>query len=243
MNNYGFDPELAEKYGVNEAIVLWHLSFWISKNKANLKHQHDGKTWTYNSIKAFSEIFKFWNEKQIERILNSLKEQCVIITGNYNQSPYDRTCWYAFSNEEDFIGGISIAHFPKTGNGLPESDEPIPDNNTYIKHVTLFDKSTPEYKLATEMLNSIKLTGSSMKDPDLKKWAESFDRIHRIDKRAYDWIMELMDRVYSDNFWKNQIRSPDKLREQINAGKLDKFITTIKTWLPDEKILENIKNA
>lgn len=243
MNNYGFDPELAEKYGVNESIILWHLSFWISKNKSNLKHQHDGKTWTYNSVKAFSEIFKFWNAKQIERILNSLKEQHVIITGNYNQSPYDRTCWYAFSNEEEFISGTKIADLPKTGNGLEESGEPIPDNNTYIKHVTHFDQSTPEYKLATEMLSSIKKIGSSMKDPDLNKWAESFDKIHRIDKYAYDWIMELIDKVYSDNFWKNQIRSPEKLREQINAGKLDKLIALIKTWIPDESVLENIKNV
>lgn len=245
MSTYSFDIKNAEEYGVEESIVLQNLIFWINKNKANGKHSYDGKTWTYNSIKAFTELFPFWSDRQIERILKSLKDQNVILTGNYNESPYDKTTWYALTNENKYLIGTSVADSTKCVNRNTETVEPIPDIKPDVKeNVThLFSETTPEYKLATEMLNSIKITGTSMKDPDLNKWAESFDRIHRIDKRDYDWIMELMDKIYSDSFWKNQIRSPDKLREQINAGKLDKFITMIKTWLPDEKVLENIKNA
>lgn len=127
---YSFDIEMAEKYGVNEAIVIKNLSFWIAKNKANNKHQYDGRTWTYNSIKAFGALFPFWKDDKIRKIMESLKEQGVIITGNYNKVAYDRTLWYAFVKEAEFIPSFS-------GMDLDTVAEPIPDINTDSKTDTI----------------------------------------------------------------------------------------------------------
>ena len=52
-----FDVELAVKYGVTEAVLLNHFEYWIELNKANGKNLFDGRYWTFNSMKAFSEIF------------------------------------------------------------------------------------------------------------------------------------------------------------------------------------------
>ena len=52
---HSFDIEIAEKYGVSEAILLQHLWFWIEKNKANEVNFYDGTYWTYNSIKALKD--------------------------------------------------------------------------------------------------------------------------------------------------------------------------------------------
>jgi hypothetical protein len=127
---YSFDIELAKKYGVDESIVLQNFIFWISKNKASGKHSHDGKTWCYNSVVAFGILFPFWTSKQIERVLKSLKDQSVIVTGNYNLTAYDRTLWYAFSDESIFLNGVF--HFTKRGNGFPENGEPIPDSSPVV---------------------------------------------------------------------------------------------------------------
>ena len=54
--NYIFDVEVAREYGVNEAIFISNLQFWIAKNKANGIHYHGNRTWTYNSNKAY--LFK-----------------------------------------------------------------------------------------------------------------------------------------------------------------------------------------
>ena len=57
---YSFDCRLAEKYGVDEAIFLHNLYFWIvRKNEANGRHHHEGRTWTYNSMAAFARLFPF----------------------------------------------------------------------------------------------------------------------------------------------------------------------------------------
>lgn len=130
---YFFDENQAIRYGVDEAIMISNFSFWISHNKANNKHFYDGHYWTYNSKSAFSEIFSFWSEKQIGRIVKSLVEQGVLITGNYNKRKMDKTTWYAFANESDHLGMSDLTkrvdHI--VPNGQITSDQtgrPIPDN-------------------------------------------------------------------------------------------------------------------
>jgi hypothetical protein len=137
---YSFDVDEAIKYGLDEAIMLQNLKFWIAKNKANEKHMHDKHTWTYNSIVSFKRLFPFWTENQIRRVLKNLIDQKIIITGNYNQVRYDRTLWYAFENEEIFIKDnnsicekIEMENGNST-NGIIKNLEPIPDNKPYDKH-------------------------------------------------------------------------------------------------------------
>ncbi len=90
-----FDPVVAKKVGVEEAIMYSNIRYWCIKNKANKKHFNDGRFWTYNSIEAFCDLFPFWTEKQIRRILNNLIKKGYVKTGNYNKKGYDRTKWYA----------------------------------------------------------------------------------------------------------------------------------------------------
>lgn len=41
------------------------------------------------------------------------------------------------------------------------------------------------------------------------------------DNRTEDEIKQVIELVFNDSFWKKNIRSAGKLREQWNAGKLD----------------------
>lgn len=125
--NYSFDTELAEKIGVNEAIMLNNFVYWLSKNKANNKNLFDGNFWTYNSVKAYCDLFPFWTESQIKRIIKSLIDQNVLVVGNYNQNAYDRTNWYALSS-----GYIHLIHWTISTNGEHENDQPIPNINTDV---------------------------------------------------------------------------------------------------------------
>lgn len=118
--SYQFDTDIAAEFGVDEAIVIAHLIFWINKNQANEKHFYDGRYWTYSSIEGFRRIFPFWSVGQIHRILRSLKEQGVIVQGNYNETTYDRTAWYAFS--DSFLRNQKI-HFLKSKNGSDENEK------------------------------------------------------------------------------------------------------------------------
>ena len=126
------NSEHATMYGVEEALFLHNLIFWIRKNKSNNKHFHDEHTWTYNSTKALSELFPFWSIKQINRIIQNLKKQKVILTGNYNKTQYDRTRWFALVDESLIRNQTKRGevHFPIKENGVSQEGKPIPDNNT-----------------------------------------------------------------------------------------------------------------
>lgn len=129
---HSFDVDIAVEYGILEAILLNNLWFWIKKNEANKVNYFDNDYWTYNSIRAFGELFPYVSQKQIQNALKHLENEGLIKTGNYNKSTYDRTLWYAFDLRGKSIMQKSKMEIPKKENGLVENVEPIPYINTDI---------------------------------------------------------------------------------------------------------------
>lgn len=126
--DFSFNVEMAVKYGVEEAVLLQHLYFWIQKNAANQKHLHDGYYWTYNSAQAFTVIFPFWSRQKVDRMIQSLREQGAIFVGNYNDVGRDRTRWFALSDAVCAIAENRAMHCSELSNPLLKSKQPLPDN-------------------------------------------------------------------------------------------------------------------
>lgn len=134
MTYHSFNSEIAKDYNVDIAILVSSFDFWIERSIANKINNHDGSYWTYNSMKALSEMFDYFSESQIRRILNKMVDEGIIKTGNYNKSTYDRTAWYAFTDgfveKYKSILRIGKFHLTNSSNGSDEIDKPIPDPNT-----------------------------------------------------------------------------------------------------------------
>ncbi|MDY4799085.1 MAG: hypothetical protein SO157_07065, partial [Bullifex sp.] len=94
-----FDIDVAVKYGVNCAILLENIRYWVDKNKANEQNLHDGKYWTYNSKSAFSILFPYMSYKQIRTALDTLRDEGLVETGTFSDNPYDRTLWYTVTEK------------------------------------------------------------------------------------------------------------------------------------------------
>jgi hypothetical protein len=99
MTMHFFEVEEAIKYGIEEAILLNNIRFWLAKNKANQSHSHDGYYWTYNSAAAFVELFPYMTTRSITRYLKNLCDAGVLMSGNYNEIKYDRKLWYTIPAE------------------------------------------------------------------------------------------------------------------------------------------------
>ena len=85
-------PTLAIRIGLNEAIFLQQLHYFLSLSK----HEKDGRRWIYNSSADWQAIFPFWSAPTIRRVIASLEEQKLIITTTqYNQSGFDKRRWFA----------------------------------------------------------------------------------------------------------------------------------------------------
>ena len=129
---HSFNIELAKEYGILEAILLKNIWFWIEKNRANEKNFYDGTYWTYNSTRAFNELFPYASESSIKRALKSLQEKGIIKTGNYNKIAYDRTLWYATTEKGKSILHTGEMDFTSRGNGFYPEGKAIPNINTNI---------------------------------------------------------------------------------------------------------------
>lgn len=226
---YSFDIDHAAQYGVEEAIMLKNFIHWIRYNKANGLNEHDGRTWTYNSKVALAKLFPFWSEAQIKRILQSLRDQGVLIIGNYNKIAYDRTLWYAFASEESFlsIGENEPIERNEQSSQTDYNHQPIPDIKPYDKPDVNPDKESalekpsidPAIQRLTQMLYdqlciNCKPAMWDKVPPKLATWYPHIEKMSRIDKMSIEEIERVIMWVARDNFWQRNIRSGEKLRAQ-----------------------------
>lgn len=115
---FQFDSNVAEKYGVEAAVLIHNLAFWIKKNAANNKHFYEGKFWTYNSVEAFTELFPFWNADKVRRLLDKLACENVVEKGNFNHNSFDRTQWYSLNDSVFSLLKIELKPSKKTASEL-----------------------------------------------------------------------------------------------------------------------------
>lgn len=124
MTVHVFDVDDAVKYGVEKAVILQNMRFWLDKNKANGKNLHDGFYWTYNSVDAFLELFPYLKSKGIiQRLLKSMEDEGLLLVGNYNKKGYDRTKWYSMPAYS--ATALGITHSPNLANGCNPSNDAI----------------------------------------------------------------------------------------------------------------------
>lgn len=83
-------PSLAKAIGLNEAIILQQIHYWLRKSN----NVEDGHKWIYNTYNAWQKQFPFWSIPTIRRTITSLEKQGVIVTGNFNKAGFDNTKWY-----------------------------------------------------------------------------------------------------------------------------------------------------
>ena len=88
-------PTLATKIGLNEAMFLQQLHYWIDRSK----HEMEGHRWIYNTIEDWCKQFPFWSRRTIVRVISSLERHGLVLTANYNRKGFDRTKWYTVNYE------------------------------------------------------------------------------------------------------------------------------------------------
>lgn len=97
--NHQFDTAIATQYGVNVAIFLNNIAFWIEKNVANNVNFRDGSYWTYSSHNAFLIIFPYWSTQNLRTIVKKCIEEGLIKTAKYNKIKYDHKLWYSLTDK------------------------------------------------------------------------------------------------------------------------------------------------
>lgn len=132
---HSFNTIVAEHTSVDCAILLHSLNFWCRKNIANDKNKHEGRYWTYNSVKAWKEHAPYLTDYKIRSALKTLEEKGMIFISEFNENKYDRTKWYSVNYDHPLLSQLSDFQIKKvdllkTKNGDSKNSEPIPDSIT-----------------------------------------------------------------------------------------------------------------
>lgn len=90
------DRQLAKRIGLNRAIVLRQIHYWLEINREADRNYIDGRYWTYNSLQDWwqKEFSSLWSYSTTKRAFLELEKMGLLITGNYNKSRFDKTKWY-----------------------------------------------------------------------------------------------------------------------------------------------------
>jgi hypothetical protein len=88
-------PELAVRIGLNEAIVLQQIHYWLQKSE----HLIESRAWVYNSVEEWAKQFPFFSPSTVRRTLEKLTADGYLITGCFNKMRMDKTKWYTIDYE------------------------------------------------------------------------------------------------------------------------------------------------
>jgi len=100
-------PEMARRIGLNEAIVVQQIHYWLENKRKSTKEKDlskertyiDGRFWTYDSYTQWQKQFPFWSVRTIERIFTGLEKKGILLSGCFNEWETDRTKWYTIDYE------------------------------------------------------------------------------------------------------------------------------------------------
>ena len=129
-------PTLAVKIGLNEALMLQQVHYWIS-NPMN-KNVREGRVWVYKTYAEWQKEFPFWSLPTIKRTSLNLEGLGILIASDkFNRLTTDRTKWYAIDYER--LDSLEI--------GTGDQNDPLVGSKRSdggIKLIRSIPETTPE---------------------------------------------------------------------------------------------------
>ena len=95
------NTQLAMKIGLNEAIVLQQLHYWLRDTNSGM--ECDGVRWIYNTTEQWLEQFPFWSESTLKRAFASLKTLGLLRCEKLNKSKRDMTNFYTINYGSELL--------------------------------------------------------------------------------------------------------------------------------------------
>lgn len=91
--------DLAARYGLDVAVFIQNIYYWVRKNEANQEHFYDGRYWAHSSYRGLEKWFEpLWSMQQIKRIVSKCRDQGLLLVGDYNPDGFTHTNWYSVTD-------------------------------------------------------------------------------------------------------------------------------------------------
>lgn len=84
-------PKLAVAIGLNEAMVLQQVHYWLERSGFC---DRAGVQWIYNTVDQWHKQFPFWSVDTVRRTLDSLRESGLLVAEALAENKFDKTLFY-----------------------------------------------------------------------------------------------------------------------------------------------------
>ena len=230
MSYHMFNTQVAKRLGIVEAVLLHNIQFWIDKNRVNEKHFYKGRYWTYNSAKAFSELFEYLSDRQISRALKQLVDDGWLIKDNFNANPFDRTNWYALTDKyySEFMGQNGVTNSCEAIHKTKDADLPKMVNGKTKSGKSYIDTDIKPDIKSTDINTNINTDSRAQTQKDI---ADSFFGFESENSDSASKAKEKQDDLESlenefNQIWELYPKKQDKqsaLNSYIKARKVSKI--------------------
>jgi hypothetical protein len=113
-------PSLAKTIGLNEAIALQQLHYWLDMPKVGV--EIDGEKWVYNTYEDWrKDNFPFWSVRTVERTFKNLEKDGLIIS--MQTRTYDRKKYYRVHYDNLAAWTMTDCPPPDRQGGILEEDK------------------------------------------------------------------------------------------------------------------------
>lgn len=180
-------PKLATIIGLNEAIMLQQIKYWLKYSK----HEREGRKWYYETYEEWQKQFPFWSVPAIKRIALKLEKMNLVITKQFGKLRGDMTKWYTINFEEvERLDSTNDAsdQIRTMGGGMGSNSS---DHGIKFVPCIRTETSTENTKLTTEVVSNTK--GETMSDTSVVAFENLVEELIKIgisESRANDWIKQ-----------------------------------------------------
>ena len=197
---HAFIGKEAVEYGLDKAILLQHIRFWINQNEGKDTHEHNNKVWMFQSASDMAKHYPYWSRQKISRLLREMEDDELIISGNFNKLGYDQTKWYTIQCSE-------------LNNRKLYNKQPIPDTKQDTKTDTLFDECWAMYGRKGNKKTSLRYWSKLSKEDKLSIQDKI---IPYIQSREYKFRKDFQGYINPANrIWEDQVEQTKVERMSI----------------------------
>lgn len=116
-------PSLAKMIGLNEAIALQQVHYWLNNAKGGVVI--DGVRWVYNTYEEWqSDNFPFWSVRTVTRVFTSLETMELLLS--MQKASYDRKKYYRVHYDKLALWNETTCHNAEFQNGTMDDAKVAP---------------------------------------------------------------------------------------------------------------------
>lgn len=254
MQFHSFNVNVAKKVGVNKAILLQYIEFWVDKNKANKVLIYEGKAWVYHTASGFEEIFSYMKANTIAKYLVELEKEGYLHSSQNIEKGKNRNNRVKYYTLGDAYFSITEKEAQNQNECAKNQNEPAQNQNECAKNQNVYNDISLENNNISKSEVTKELDKQELDKQTLYRYPDKIDDFFA---KIWEIYPRKVGKKEAKEKFKRKITAHDIFKQLLNSirwhkenvwvkniaqGKLE-FIPHLATFINKERYLDEQENT